>query len=880
MPAWRQLVRGLRSLTHRADADHDIADEVRDYLERAAEAERSRGSSADAAWRSARLSAGNATAVEEQIRSYGWENVLETLITDIRYALRRLRSNPGFSIAAIATLALGLGASTAIFSAINPILFEPLPFPHADRLVVFTDRGGDGAPIAPTFGTFREIDKRSHSFDALAAARVWQPTLTDASRPERIDGQSVSASYFGALSIKPRIGRDFDVTDDWPGAADVAIISDALWRRHFGADSAIIGRRVRLDEEPFVVIGVMPPFENVIEPSVNIWHPLKYSASPPLEGPEWGHNLRMIGRLKAGVSLDAARLDLAAISRGRVPEFFRPPWAAMRQPLVVTSMQDDVTRSAKPALLSVLGAVLLLLVIACVNVANLLLARGVQRRGELTLRLALGADSKRLVRQMLTESVVLAVIGGALGIGVAVVGVRALVALSPANLPRMGAVGVNGAAFAFALVVSAIAGIAVGIAPAIHASREDVRAGLQQGTRRNTGGHRAARRALVIVEVALALVLLVSAGLLLRSLHRLFDIDPGFAPSGLLTMRVQVAGRRFDDDSVTFRFFAKSLDAVRHVPGVTAAAFTSQLPLSGDGETYGAHFESSSTGRNEGAVFRYAVSPGYFGAIGIPLLRGRLLDSTDRQGAPLALVINESFAKRKFPGRDPIGQRLHVGPDRGPWFTIVGVVGDVKQMSLAAGDADAVYITPSQSWFADSEMSLVVRTRGEPIALAPAIETAIWSVDRNQPIVRIATMESIVAASEAQRRFALMIFETFALAALVLAAIGLYGVLSGSVTERLRELGVRAALGASPNDIVRLVVGQGMGLTAAGIVIGSIGAVAASGALMTLLFGISRVDPVTYVVVVALLAGVSTIASVLPAVRAARVDPASTLRSE
>jgi putative ABC transport system permease protein len=880
MSILRQLARGMRSLTRRADADNDIEDEVRDYLERAADAERARGSSPEAAWRAARLGVGNATVVEEQMRSYGWENVLETLITDVRYAFRRLRSQPGFTIAAVTTLALGLGASTAIFSVVNPILFEPLPYPHADRVVVFTDHGGDGARLELTFGTFHEVQSRSHSFEALAATRLWQPTMTAGPRPERIDGQRVTASYFGVLSIKPRIGRDFAATDDWGGGADVALISDALWRRRFGADSAIVGRQVMLDEMPYTVIGVMPPFENAIESSANIWTPLKYRASAPFESAEWGHNLRMLGRLKAGMSLDGASLELASISSRRVPEFARPPWASMRQPLSVSSMQDDIARGVKPALLSVLGAVVLLLVIACVNVANLLLARGVQRRGELTLRLALGADSKRLVLQLLTESVVLAVIGGVLGIGVAVVGVRALVALSPAGLPRLSAVGVNGAAFAFALLVSAVAGIAVGLAPALHASREDVRSGLQHGTRRNTAGHTIVRRSLVVIEVALALVLLVSAGLLFRSLRRLFTIDPGFAPSGLLTMRVQVAGHRFDDDTVTFRFFAQALDAVRRVPGVSAAAFTSQLPLSGDGETYGAHFESSPTGRNEGNVFRYAVSPGYFQAIGIPLLRGRLLDSTDRRDAPLALVINESFARRKFPRQDPIGQRLHVGPDRGQWFTIVGVVGDVKQMSLAAGDADAVYITPSQSWFADTEMSLVVRTRGEPIVLAPAVESAVWSVDGNQPIVRVSTMDAIVAASEAQRRFALMVFETFALAALVLAAIGLYGVLSGSVTERLRELGVRAALGASPRDIVRLVVGQGMALTVAGIAIGTVGAVMASGALMTLLFGISRVDVVTYASVVALLGGVSAVASVLPAIRAARVDPASTLRAE
>jgi putative ABC transport system permease protein len=881
MSPWRQLLRGTRSFFRRADADRDLADEVRDYVERTAAAEEARGMSPDEALRVARVSIGNATVVAEQVRTSGWESGIETLIADVRYTVRRLRSSPGFATVAVTTLALGIGTSTAIFSAIDPILFQPLPYPHAERLLTFTDLGGDGAPLAVTFGTFREVAARSRSFDALAVAGPWQPTITGNAHPERADGQRVSASYFHVLGVAPRMGRDFAATDDWPGAGDVAIISDALWRRRFGADSAIIGRQVSLDDTGFLIIGVMPAgFENVNDPTADLWTTLKYPASPPSEGPEWGHNLRMFGRLKAGVSIDGAKLELAEISRQRVPEFARPPWAAMRRPLVVSSMRDDITRGVKPALLSVLGAVALLLVIACVNVANLLLVRGTQRRGELTLRLALGADAKRLVRQLLTESVVLALIGGILGIAVAEVGVRALIALSPPGLPRIGAVGVRGSALIFAFGVSAVVGILVGIAPALHASREDVRTGLQQGTRRAVGGHAATRRALVVIEVALALVLLVSAGLLFRSLRTLFSIDPGFAPSQLLTMHVQASGRQFADDSATFRFFAQSLDAVRRVPGVTAAAYTSQLPLSGDGDTYGAHFESSPTGRNESAVFRYAVSPGYFSTIGIPLIRGRLLDSTDRAGSPLALVINASFAKRKFPVADPIGQRLHVGPDRGPWYTIVGVVGDVKQLSLAAGRADAIYIVPTQSWFADAELSLVVRTRGDPVAMVGAIENAVWSVDKNQPITRVRTMDALVAASEAQRRFALMIFEVFALAALVLAAIGLYGVLAGSVTERLRELGVRAALGASPREIVALVIRQGMILTLLGVTLGVVGAAAASRGLITLLYGVSRLDPLTYGSVVAMLVGVGMIACALPAIRASRVDPASTLRSE
>jgi putative ABC transport system permease protein len=877
----RQFARGLRVLTRRRAADQDVADEVEHYFDQTTAAHIARGLSPEQARRAARLEIGNATIVREQVRAYGWENAIDGSIADLRYAARRLRKNPGFTAVSVLTLALGIGASTAIFSAVNPILFEPLPYPHAARLVTVWDHGSDDAPLAITFGSYRELAARARSFEGLAVASPWQPTLSGDRRPERLDGQRVSATYFHTLSVVPAIGRDFDAADDRPNGPNTVILSDALWRARFGSDSTIVGRAITLDDARYTVVGVMPRgFESVPGSSADAWTLLQYASSLPSEGPEWGHNLRMIGRLRPGVSIDQAMRNFDAVARNPVPEFARPPWAAMRKPLSVTSLQSDVTRGVKPALLAVMGAVLLLLVIACVNVTNLLLARGAQRRGELAMRAALGAERTRLVRQLLTETLMIAVVGGALGVLVAALGVRALVALAPPELPRLAAVGVNGATLVFALVASTIVGLSVGLAPALQATRSDLRTALSTGSRRTAGSHYTSRGTLVVAEVALALVLMVSAGLLLRSLERLFAIDPGFTPSHILTMRLEVTGRTYESDSAVYLYFQKVVDAVRRVPGVTSAAFTSQLPLSGDGDTYGAHFESSPTGRNESAVFRYGVTPGYFETMGIALVRGRSLATTDRAGAPLALVINESFAKRKFPGRNPLGQRLHLGPDRGPWYTIVGVVRDVKQLSLAVSQADAAYIPTDQSWFADRVLSLVARTRGDPGALAPAVENAIRSVDKNQPIVRVATMDDVVAASAAQRRFALVAFEAFALAALALAAVGIYGVLSGSVSERVRELGVRLALGASPVDVVRLVMRQGMALTVTGVVLGLLGAAAASRTLITLLFGISRLDPATYFSVVGVLLGVAAVACGVPAWRAARVEPSVTLRAE
>jgi len=558
------------------------------------------------------------------------------------------------------------------------------------------------------------------------------------------------------------------------------------------------------------------------------------------------------------------------------------PWASLKQGLIVNALQDDVTRGVKPALLAVLGAVILVLVIACVNVTNLLLSRGAQRRGEFTMRAALGAGRTRMIRQLLTESLLLAILGGTLGMMVAEFGVRALVSLSPPGLPRVGAIRVDGAVFAFGIGVTTLIGLLVGLIPALHASRSDLHIGLQQSSQRTAGGHQLTRRTLVVAEVALAFVLLVSAGLLLRSMQRLFAVAPGFDASHLLTMQVQASGHRFDDDRVIHQFFAQAFEAVRAVPGVDSAAFVSQLPLSGDFDQYGVQFESSPNDdpKEDHSAFRYAVSPAYFETMGIPLRRGRLLDVHDVSGKPVAVLINESFAKRKFPGQDPIGQRVHIGDTHQPWYTIVGVVGDVKQTSLALGQADAAYITTEQWYSPDNPLCLVVRARGDAAALAPAVRNAIWSVDKDQPIIRVATMDDLLARSAAERRFALILFEAFGLVALVLAATGIYGVLSGSVTERLREIGVRSALGASRVNILALVVRQGMTLTGLGLVIGLGGALAASQGLVTLLFGVSRLDPATYAGVIALLLGVSGIASWVPARRATKVDPLVALRYE
>lgn len=901
MSLWRQLSRGTRALTHSQATEREVADEVQQYLDDATADNIARGMTPDDARRAARVHLGSSAAVRDEVRASGWEHIVSTTLSDTRFALRQLAKNPSFAAIVIFILALGIGATTAIFSAINPILFAPLPYPGASRLVMVWEgtaprphplfptaadlAGQGGAGRMPNFATYHGIAERTRSFESMAAFKAWQPTMTGPTQPERFDGQRVGAPYFSTLGIKPALGRDFTAADDLFHGPKVVLLSYQLWQRRFRGDPSVLGQAITLDGDPFTVIGVMPAgFENVLAPEAQLWAPLQYDPALLLGSREWGHHLRVVGRLRPGITRAQAMDDLDAILPALARDYARgydtaggPPKGA-----VIDSLQTDISQDVRPALLAVFGAVLLVLLIACVNVTNLLLARSAQRRGEFAMRVALGAARGRLVRQLITESLLVSAIGGALAILVADYGVHALVALAPPELPRLSAIRMDPAVFAFGFLVTILIGLAVGIVPALHAFRGDLQAAVQQNSRGTVGGHQSTRRGLVVAEVALALVLLVSAGLLLRSMQRLFSTDPGFDAAHVLTMQVQESGHRYDGNPARIDFFRRAQEAVRAVPGVESAAFTSQLPLSGDLDVYGFTFEKDAN--KMFAALKYAVTPGYFAAMRIPLRRGRYFDERDTNEAPRVAIINESFARRAYGNEDPIGKRVCLRCDLGsadrPWSVIVGVVSDVKQSSLAVDEEDAFYVPNTQWYWADSTMSLVVRARGNAADLAPSVKAAVWSIDKDQPIIRVATMQQLLNLSEAKRRFALTVFEAFALVGLLLAATGIYGVLSGGVNERLREIGVRVALGASRSDILTLVVRQGLSLTAFGVGIGLLGAAVASRALITLLFGISRLDPATYFGVVALLAVVAAVACWAPAWRAARVDPSITLRAE
>lgn len=889
----RQLTRGLHGLLHGNERGREVDDEVRHYFEETVAAYRERGFSEEEARRAARLEFGNPQTAGEQVRAFGWENTARTFLADLRFAARQLRRDPGFTAVSTITLALGIGASVAIFSAVNPILFKPLPYPHASRiLMVWNTWQGDRSEIA--FNTWRELAERNHSFASTAIYEPWQPAMTGAAEPRRLEGQSVSAEFFRVLGVAPALGRDLRVADEGPNKPRVVVLSDKLWRQVFGADAKIPGQPVKLDGDLYTVVGVMPRgFEDVLSPSAQLWTADPYDATQAareFNSWTWGNHLRMVGRIRPGVSRTEAIGELEQIAQTPWPQFPRPRWASLHSGLIVDSLQDDIARTVKPALLAALGAVLLVLLIAAVNVTNLLIARGAKRTGEFAVRGALGASRGRIVRQLVTESLLLSCLGGALGIAAAWAGVKVLVALSPPQLPRLDAVAFDPAAFLFAFALIAVIGLAAGLVPALPVSREHLQSALQQASRRVAGNHMKTRRTLAVAEMALALVLLVSAGLLLRSMQRLLSVDPGFHPANLLTLQVVSSGHQFDNpaadpesgDRARRRFFEQALDAVRAVPGVESAAFTSLLPMSDDPPVvgvYGAQFsdEDSDSGAN---VYRYAVSPGFWQTMGIPLISGRVLDERDSAGAPQTAVISASLARRHFGNRNPLGGRLHVGPRNRPWYTVVGVVGDVKQTSLSLDEEDAVYLSTEQTWFADDTLSFVVRTHGDTGALVPAVKAAIWSVDKDQPIVRVLTMDRLMAITEAQRRFVLILFEAFGVVALALAAVGLYGVLSGGIAERKHEIGVRMALGASRGNILALALRDGMRLTLVGMAIGACGALAASRAIASLLFHTSSLDPLSWLGMAALLALVAGAACWIPAWRGANADPVRTLRAE
>jgi putative ABC transport system permease protein len=810
----------------------------------------------------------------------GRRSPLQDLARDVRYAVRVLAGAPGFAAAAIVTLALGIGANAAIFSVIDAVLLRPLPYADPDRLVLVGERAPDGQAENVGYSTFLDWRERSRSFDELALVRSWLPTLTANGEPERIAGMRVSSNFFHTLGVRPALGRDFRADDDTPERRRVVLISDGLWRRRFNADPSVVGRVVALSDDPFTIVGVMPrEFEPLISErfytAADMWAPIGYDRSQRSACRSCQH-LKALGRLRAGTPMEAARADVDAVQtalRRQFPSDY-PPGT-----MTLVPIREALTGGLRPALLVLMSAVAFVLLIACANVANLLLARMARREHDLALRTALGASRARLVQQLLVEHGLLALAGGAAGVVLSLVAVPALASLAPGTMARLVEARVDGRIVAFTALVSLATALVFGLLPALRASRVEVSGAIHGGGRRSShAADSLARRLLVAADVALAVVLLVGAGLMIRTVDRLIGVNPGFDPDGVLTLQISMLGQAYQADDAVIAKTDEMIARLRALPGVTAVAAAGQIPLGGNGDTWGFHIEGRPVTPEDPSVERYSVTADYFAAMRIPLLRGRLIADTDRAGAERVMAIGQHTARSLWPTGDPIGQHVRIGGADGPLYTIVGIVGDVRHHALAKPPTMQMYM--SQRQLTDSFLTLVIRTAGDPSALAAEARRAVRSVAADVPVYAVAPLADLVAKSVGPRRFVMLLLEVFSGMALLMTAVGVYGVLAYTVSERTRELGVRVALGATPADIARLVIGGGLTIVVAGLAAGCAIALAATRYLQSSLFEISATDPLTFGAVAIVLLVVTLLAQGLPVRRAMRADPAVALRAE
>ena len=793
---------------------------------------------------------------------------MDTLLADCRYSLRTLAKNPGFTLVAVIALALGIGANTAIFSVVDAVLLRPLPYADADRLVVVLHDGRN--PVAPA--NFLDWRSQNRSFERMGAAEYWTANLAAVDPPEKLWGLRLTSDILPLLGVQPLLGRMFQAEED----EHQVVLSYRLWQRRFASDPRILGRTLTLNGEVYTVIGVMPQqfrFAPFWATKAEIYAPL---ALGPRAASRGGNSLRVFARLKPDVSLDQARSEMAAIN-GNLEKLY----PGTNRNVTVQALQEKVVGDVRPALLVLLAAVGFVLLIACANVAHMMLARAAARQKEIAVRMALGAKRSRVIRQFLTESLMLASLGGAAGLLLAAWGMRVLVTLDADRIPRAESVVLDGRVLLFLLAVSVLTGGAFGLIPALGASALDLTGSLKEGGRGSSEsiGRNRLRSLLVASEFALALMLLIGAGLMIRSFAALESIQPGFDSSRVLSMVVSVAGTQEAEPHRKVAFYQQLLQQVRGLPNVQSASAINHLPLAGD--LWGWPFAIEGLpkprpGESPVAVYRI-VLPGYFGTMRIPLLRGRDITDSDTPNAPGAVVVNERLAKECWPGEDPIGKRITL--DDKTWLTVVGVVQNAKQGEWAATPGKELYLSYLQSPAA-TYLTFVVRTGGDPATMAPALQSTVWSLDKNVTISEVQTMDQVVSDATAKPRFNLSLLGAFASVALILAAVGIYGVMSYSVSRRTQEIGIRMALGADRANVLRHVVGQGMILVAAGAAAGLTGAFALTRLMTKLLYGVEPTDPVTFVAVPLVLGVVAFAATYIPARRATRIDPLVALRYE
>ncbi len=801
---------------------------------------------------------------------------METLWQDLRYGIRMLAKKPGFMAVALLTLALGVGANTAIFTVVNAVLLRPLPYKNPQRLVKIWEsnpkRGFDQFSVAPP--NFVDWRAQNHVFEQMAAMLGGDYNLTGVGAPERVSAADVSADLFSLLGIEPECGRAFLPSEDQPGSPLVVIASHGLWERRLGADPNAIGRTLTLDGKPYTLVGIMPAGLKYPSDETELWTPLVFDQRA-LSG-RGAHWVSVIARLKPAVSLEKAQSEMSAIASRLEKQYpdTNAGWEVFLVPL-----EKEIVGDIRPALLLLMAAVGLVLLIACANVANLLMARGSERQHEIAIRAALGAGRGRLLRQLLTESLLLSLLGSALGLLLAGWGTSILLGFNAGVIPRASEISMDAFVLAFTLGTAVVTTVLFGLLPAFQSSSLDLNAALKEGTRNPSGGRLNLRSLLVVSEVALALLLLASGGLLMRSFVRLMHVNAGFRPEGVLTVRVQLPQAEYPKKENSEAFYQELLSRIWSLPGVESAGGISFLPLSGG--RYSLTFTTEGLPPAPGAApmsAQYRVAtPDYFRTMGISLVRGRVFTEQDRAGAPPVAIINQAMARQFWPNTDPIGQRIVIDDRTQSPREIVGVVGDVRQW-LPMSALPEMYVSQLQvGW---DSLALVVRSQLAPSSLVAAVSAQVHALDKDLPVYRVAGMEEVVAHSVGDRKFSAYLLAIFALLAVVLAAVGIYGVMSHTVALRTREIGIRMALGAEPQDVLARVLGQGMLLVVGGLCIGLAAAFALTHFMASMLFGVTPTDPATFAGVAILLALVALLACYIPARRATRVDPMVALRYE
>ncbi|HEV1995914.1 MAG TPA: ABC transporter permease [Candidatus Acidoferrum sp.] len=880
----RGLLLRLGELFGKERRERELAAELESHLQMHIEDNlRARMSTAEAR-RQALIKLGGMEQTKENYRDRRGLPFLETLFQDLRYAARMLLKNPGFTVVAVLTLAIGIGANTAIFSLVNGVLLRPLPYREPARLTIVWGKDDQGKPGNVGYATYVDWKAQNKSFEELALYRSWSPVL-QTNEPEQLSGLRVTNNYFRALGVHPQFGRDFRPEEDIPAASHVVILSHGLWQRRFNSDQSIIGRAISLNATTYLVAGVLPAdFQSLISMDphggpVDIWGVLGYDASLPWACRTCQH-LVAIGRLRPGVAFTQATAEMDTVSSALWKAYPKEYSAAG---VILTPLREHLVGPVSTTLYILLGAVSFVLLIACANLANLLLARATHREREMAVRTALGAARGRIVRQLLVENCLLAALGAAAGLLLAYWTPQLLRVLGAGELPRLDEVKVDSHVLLFTLGMALLTGILSGLAPALRLSKTNLHDSLKEGARGTSAGTgRRMRSLLVVSEIALSLTLLVGAGLLLRSLSQVLGVSAGFDSNHVLTMRISVLGQRYNDEKNLRQFFTSALASIRALPGVQSAAVTSQVPLGGNGDRYGFHVEGKIHVNPEldESAERFCVSPGYLDAMRIRLLRGRDISESDSSTAQQTLLISETTARSMWPGEDPIGKRVKLGGVDLPWWTVAGVVADVHHDGLDIAPTMQFYVPHAQWPYPDSDMTFTIRTAGPPGTMASAAQQAIHALDPTQPLSRVMPLADYVGLSVQGRRFSSILLAAFAAIALLLSALGIYGVTAYSIAQRTREIGIRMALGAQQKEVFALLLRQSVVLVVFGVALGVATSAALTRFLASMLFDVRPTDPATFVSVVSLLVGIAALACWFPARRAMRVDPMVALRYE